>query len=136
MNRLICCKPKLLRFCILLVLMVLLTGCCAYGKTSLRWVTYSETGTPPDAKEVITAANAVSKEKVGVTADLTFQPADRILQTRTGIDRYATRLYQTGSFVNASAASISRDNPADPHRSRRSGCADPKDARAYGGCRF
>ena len=88
MNRLICCKPKLLRFCILLVLMVLLTGCCAYGKTSLRWVTYSETGTPPDAKEVITAANAVSKEKVGVTADLTFQPADRILQTRTGIDRY------------------------------------------------
>jgi putative aldouronate transport system substrate-binding protein len=37
-----------------------------------------------------------------------------VLTTRTGADRYATRLYQTGSFVNASVASISRDILADP----------------------
>ena len=36
------------------------------------------------------------------------------MTTQTGIDRYATRLYQTGSFVNASVASISRDILADP----------------------
>ena len=39
-----------------------------------------------------------------------------VLTTRTGTDRYATRLYQTGSFVNASVASISRDILADPNQ--------------------
>ena len=74
MNRPICCKYRLLRLCLFLLLMLSLTGCGARREARLRWVTYSE----------------------------------------TGADRYATRLYQTGSFVNASVASISRDILADP----------------------
>ena len=58
--------------------MLSLTGCGARREARLRWVTYSETGAPLDAKEVIAAANAVSEEKIGVTVNLEFQPPDKI----------------------------------------------------------
>lgn len=78
MNRPICCKYRLLRLCLFLLLMLSLTGCGARREARLRWVTYSETGAPLDAKEVIAAANAVSEEKIGVTVNLEFQPPDKI----------------------------------------------------------
>lgn len=78
MYREICCKCKLLRLCILPIFMLLLTGCGAENKSCIRWVTYSETGVPLDAKEVIAAANAVSEEKLGLTVDLEFQPAEKL----------------------------------------------------------
>ena len=69
-----------LSLCILTGLMTVLTG-CGQGKQSddaLRWVTYSSSGPPLDAKEVINAANEVSREKIGVTVDLEFQPSEKI----------------------------------------------------------
>ena len=78
MGRPVCCRHKLLRLCILLILLLFLTGCGAQNKSSIRWVTYSETGAPLDAKEVIAAANAVSREKIGVTVNLEFQSPERI----------------------------------------------------------
>lgn len=69
-----------LSLCILTGLMTVLTG-CGQGKQSddaLRWVTYSSSGPPLDAKEVINAANEVSREKIGVTVDLEFQPTEKI----------------------------------------------------------
>ena len=81
--RLLTAGTAALRLCPLTILMLLsvflLTGCGA-GKesSSIRWVTYSDTGAPLDAKEVIAAANAVSKEKIGVTVDLEFQPAEKL----------------------------------------------------------
>ena len=78
MNRPICCKYRLLRLCLFLLLMLSLTGCGARRDSRLCWVTYSETGAPLDAKEVIAAANAVSEEKIGVTVNLEFQPPDKI----------------------------------------------------------
>ena len=68
-----------LSLCILLALGTVFTG-CGQGKQSdpLRWVTYSASGPPLDAKEVIAAANDVSREKIGVTVDLEFQPTEKI----------------------------------------------------------
>ncbi|MCR4740870.1 MAG: hypothetical protein K5886_11515, partial [Lachnospiraceae bacterium] len=44
----------------------------------LRMVTYDNGNVPLDAKEVIAAANEVSAEKIGVVADLEFQPTEKI----------------------------------------------------------
>ena len=68
-----------LSLCILLALGTVFTG-CGQGKQSdpLRWVTYSASGPPLDAKEVIAAANDVSREKIGVTVDLEFQSTEKI----------------------------------------------------------
>lgn len=59
--------------------MFLFTG-CSLGKNDdpIRWVTYSTAGAPLDAKEIINAANAVSKEKIDVTVDLEFQQTEKI----------------------------------------------------------
>ena len=78
MNRLIRCRCRLLRLCFLPTLMLFLTGCGAHSQSFLRWVTYSETGAPLDAKEVIAAANAYSKEKIGAAVSLEFQPTEKI----------------------------------------------------------
>ena len=43
-----------------------------------------------------------------------YLPNGTILRTETGKDRYNTKLYQTGSVVNASVESVSRDFLADP----------------------
>ncbi|MCR5734596.1 MAG: ABC transporter substrate-binding protein [Lachnospiraceae bacterium] len=48
------------------------------GVIKLRVVTYDNGNVPLDAKEVIAAANEVSKEKIGVTVDLEFQPTEKI----------------------------------------------------------
>ena len=45
---------------------------------NLRMVTYDNGNVPLDAKEVISAANEISKEKIGVTVDLEFQPTEKI----------------------------------------------------------
>ncbi|MCR5108263.1 MAG: ABC transporter substrate-binding protein [Lachnospiraceae bacterium] len=69
---------------IILITAVVLTGC---GKdksgdsediTELRWVTYDTGNTHLDAREIIEAANEVSKEKIGVTVDLEFQSLEKI----------------------------------------------------------
>ena len=78
MNKTICREFRLLRLCILPMLMLFLTGGGAHSQSRLRWVTYSETGAPLDAKEVIAAANACSEEKIGVTVNLEFQPTEKI----------------------------------------------------------
>ncbi|XME02582.1 ABC transporter substrate-binding protein [Lachnospiraceae bacterium C1.1] len=43
-----------------------------------------------------------------------YLPNKTVLRLKTGQDRYYTRLYQTGSVVNASVESASRDFLADP----------------------
>lgn len=43
-----------------------------------------------------------------------YLPNGTVLRTETGKDRYNTKLYQTGSVVNASVESVSRDFLADP----------------------
>ena len=45
---------------------------------NLRIVTYDNGTVPLDIKEVMDAANAVSKEKIGITADIEFQPKEKI----------------------------------------------------------
>ena len=47
------------------------------GAVRLRWVTYGGV-VPLDLKEVVAAANAYSKEKIGVTVDLELQPGDML----------------------------------------------------------
>lgn len=69
---------------IILMMTAALTGCGANdhsasdGTIELRWVTYDNGNTPLDAKEVVAAANEISKEKIGVTVELEFQPSDKI----------------------------------------------------------
>ncbi|MCR4655399.1 MAG: hypothetical protein K5770_04120, partial [Lachnospiraceae bacterium] len=48
------------------------------GAVKLRVVTYDNGNMPLDAKEVIEAANEVSKEKIGVIVELEFQPSDKL----------------------------------------------------------
>ena len=64
-----------------LLLPVLALAGCGTGPRSadapLRWVTYG-TSVPLDAKEVIAAANEMSEEAIGVTAELEFQPSEKI----------------------------------------------------------
>ena len=74
MNKPICSKYRLLRLCILPMLMLSLTGCGARREARLRWVTYSETGAPLDANEVIVSA-------------------------LPGKDIWDTRIRQTGGFT-------------------------------------
>ena len=69
---------SVIEICLLSVVIVMLTGCTSGTDSSLRWVTYSDTGAPLDAKEVIAAANAVSEEKLGISVDLEFQPTEKI----------------------------------------------------------
>ena len=78
-------RKKRVRLGLLLALTaLLLCGCCGCGRgkgkdyITLRWVTYSATGASMDAKEVIEAANKVSREKLGIEVELEFQPSDRI----------------------------------------------------------
>ncbi len=72
---------------ILSLLLILLSGCRpdidevnSKGEEviRLRMVTYDGGNVPLDAKEVIAAANEVSKEKIGVTIDLEFQSTEKI----------------------------------------------------------
>ena len=72
---------------ILSMAVLLLIGCAAKRKDynskgeeviKLRMVTYDNGNVPLDAKEVITAANEVSREKIGVTVELEFQPTEKI----------------------------------------------------------
>lgn len=58
-----------------------LTGCGlrkGNDYTTLRWVTYSPSGASMDAKEVIEAANEISREKLGIEVELEFQPSDKM----------------------------------------------------------
>ena len=43
----------------------------------LRWVTYGD-AVPADLKDVVAAANAYSREKIGVVVDLELQPSDML----------------------------------------------------------
>ena len=63
-----------------LILPAILAGCGLNGRSgsTIRWVTYMDSNVPLDAKEVIAAANAISGEKIGVTADLEFQSTEKI----------------------------------------------------------
>ena len=77
-------RVSIRRICIagvLFIIALVLTGCGA-GKgrdfTTLRWVTYSVSGAPMDAKKVIEAANEVSREKLGIEVNLEFQPTDKM----------------------------------------------------------
>lgn len=47
------------------------------GVVRLRWVTYGGS-VPADLKEIIAAANACSREKIGVVVDLELQPSDML----------------------------------------------------------
>ncbi len=50
---------------------------------------YTDTGNAPlDAKEVIAAANKVSKERIGVTVDLEFQPEEKLNLMMASGERY------------------------------------------------
>lgn len=67
------------------LLLVLLLALCACGcsrwpkEGRLRWVTLSDSGNAPlDAQEVIAAANEVSREKIGLTVNLEFQPTEKL----------------------------------------------------------
>ena len=70
----------------MIIISALLTGCASdSGKANdavepikLRFVTYDNGSVPLDAKEVIEAANSVSAQKIGVTADLEFQSKEKI----------------------------------------------------------
>lgn len=78
----------------------LVTGCGALGEASssrIRWVTYSVSGAPLDAREVIAEANAYSQEKIGVTADLEFQQSEKInLMMASG--EYYDMVFTSGWF--------------------------------------
>ncbi|WP_029200921.1 ABC transporter substrate-binding protein [Oribacterium sp. NK2B42] len=81
---------------------LMLTGCEAARKDDdsivLRWVTYQASDVPLDIKEVVEAANAVSKEKIGVTVKLEFQPSDKLnLMMASG--EYYDMVF-TSSWVN------------------------------------
>ena len=81
---------------------LMLTACEAAKKDDdsivLRWVTYQAGDVPLDIKEVVEAANAVSKEKIGITVDLEFQPSDKInLMMASG--EYYDMVF-TSSWVN------------------------------------
>ena len=79
-------------FCIALFSLLLTAGCVQNGDpsvTDLRWVTYTDTGNAPlDAKEVIAAANKVSRERIGVTVDLEFQPEEKLNLMMASGERY------------------------------------------------
>lgn len=65
----------------LLLAVPALTGCGlrkSNDYTTLRWVTYSPSGASMDAKEVIEAANEISREKLGIEVELEFQPSDKM----------------------------------------------------------
>lgn len=67
---------------LILSVSVLLPGCGQKddqdGIVNLRVVSYQGGDIPLDMKEVVEKANAVSREKIGVTVDLEFQPSDKI----------------------------------------------------------
>ena len=66
----------------LFLLAIAAASSCGCGRhkdvTTLRWVTYSASGAAMDAKEVIEAANQISREKIGVEVELEFQPSDKM----------------------------------------------------------
>lgn len=66
----------------LFLLAIAAAASCGCGRhkddTTLRWVTYSASGAAMDAKEVIEAANQISREKIGVEVELEFQPSDKM----------------------------------------------------------
>ena len=67
---------------LLVLLLVPYLAGCGLGRAKdepvLRWVTYSASGPSMDAKEVIAAANAYSRDKIGIAVDLEFQPSDKM----------------------------------------------------------
>lgn len=97
-------KKTGMRFLMALIPMfsVLFTGCGkkeeADGVINLRFVTYQAVDVPLDIKEVMEKANAISREKIGVTVDLEFQPGDKInLMMASG--EYYDMVY-TSSWIN------------------------------------
>ena len=108
MSRSICRKYRMLRLCILPLLMLFLTGCAACSKERvIECLKYIELLSTDRKFRDILAYGIEGKH-------FEYLENGTVLTTQTGIDRYATRLYQTGSFVNASVASVSRDILADP----------------------
>ncbi|ETP73689.1 ABC-type sugar transport system, periplasmic component [Lachnospiraceae bacterium JC7] len=84
------------------VVFLLLSGCGQKenhdGVIKLRVVTYQGGDIPLDIKEVMEAANAVSREKIGVTVDLEFQTTEKInLMMASG--EYYDMVF-TSSWVN------------------------------------
>ena len=74
-------RKKCLGLAALLLAILGLTGCGLKKDkdyTTLRWVTYSPSGASMDAKEVIEAANEISREKLGIEVNLEFQPSDKM----------------------------------------------------------
>ena len=72
------CAPRIRFLAIMVLLPVFFITGCGAEKDSIRWVTFSDSGAPLDAGEVIDAANAASKEKIGITVNLEFQPSEKI----------------------------------------------------------
>ena len=94
---------SILRRVALIMLMLVMIGVlsgCGSGKNAskLRWVTYSDAGAPLDAKEVIDAANAVSKEKIGLEVSLEYQPVEKLNLLMASGEYYD--MVFTSSWVN------------------------------------
>lgn len=77
-------KKRWMKWAALLLALVMALGLTACGKPEgedkvirLRWVTYGA-AVPADLKEVVAAANAYSREKIGVVVDLELQPSDML----------------------------------------------------------
>ena len=80
-------KFRIVTILLLLMLLPVLSGCEAGFRelnskgeevVKIRIVTYDNGNVPLDGREVIAAANEISKEKIGVCADLEFQSAEKI----------------------------------------------------------
>ncbi len=98
-------KKYLSGICILMLFIytvLMLTSCGTAKKEDnvikLRWITYMGGAVPLDMKEVVAAANEVSKEKIGVTVDLEFQPSDKINLIMASGEYYD--MVFTSSWVN------------------------------------
>ena len=80
------------------------------GVVRLRWVTYGG-AVPADLKEVIAAANAYSREKIGVVVDLELQPSD-MLNLIMASGEYYDIMYTCewlNSYDKAAAKGLYRD---------------------------
>ena len=87
---------------LILAVSVLLPGCGQKddqdGVINLRVVSYQGGDVPLDMKEVVEKANAVSREKIGVTVDLEFQPSNKISLMMASGEYYD--MVFTSSWIN------------------------------------